>query len=135
MILLDADVLLIDIRYQNDPKYAVNRRALDRLAADGAALGVTSQTLLEVIGILPTLYDSRTQHAQEILDDVGRRYRLPVLQPPIRKSIRFAEAPRSGRSIIKFAPSHAGADSYRQIARSLLDAANAATQHHDAAGN
>jgi len=90
---------------------------------------------IEVIGILPTLYDGRTQHAQEILDDVGRRYRLPVLQPPIRKSIRFAEAPRSGRSIIKFAPSHAGADSYRTIARSLLDAANASTAQHDAAGN
>ena len=90
---------------------------------------------IEVIGILPTLYDARTQHAQEILDDVGRRYRLPVLQPPIRKSIRFAEAPRSGRSIIKFAPSHAGADSYRTIARSLLDAANASTAQHDAAGN
>jgi len=88
---------------------------------------------LEVIGILPTLYDSRTQHAQEILEDVGRRYRLPVLEPAIRKSIRFAEAPRAGRSIIKFAPSHVGAESYRQIARSLLDAANAATQRSDAA--
>jgi chromosome partitioning protein len=89
--------------------------------------------LLETIDVLPTLYDSRTQHAQEILDDVGRRYRLPVLEPPIRKSIRFAEAPRAGRSIIKFAPSHNGAESYRQIARSLLDAANAATQRTDAA--
>jgi chromosome partitioning protein len=84
---------------------------------------LTNRTL-EVIGILPTLYDARTQHAQEILDDVGRRYRLPVLDPPIRKSIRFAEAPRHGRSILKFAPSHAGAEAYRSIARSLLDAAN-----------
>ena len=88
---------------------------------------------IEVIGILPTLYDGRTQHAQEILEDVGRRYRLPVLEPPIRKSIRFAEAPRAGRSIIKFAPSHAGADAYRQIARSLLDAANAAAEQSNAA--
>jgi chromosome partitioning protein len=88
---------------------------------------------IEVIGILPTLYDGRTQHGQEILDDVGRRYRLPVLEPPIRKSIRFAEAPRAGRSIIKFAPSHAGADAYRQIARSLLDAANAAAERSNAA--
>jgi chromosome partitioning protein len=85
---------------------------------------------LEIVGILPTLFDSRTAHAQGILADVGRRYRLPVLEPPIRKSIRFAEAPAWGRSIIKFAPHHPGAESYRQIARSLLDAANAAAASH-----
>lgn len=83
---------------------------------------LTNKTL-EVVGILPTMFDGRTQHSQEILDDVGRRYKIPVLDPPIRKSIRFAEAPRSGRSILRFAPSHPGAASYRQIARSMLDAA------------
>jgi chromosome partitioning protein len=81
---------------------------------------------LDVVGILPTMYDPRTLHAQQVLEDVGRRYRLPVLAPPIRKSIRFAEAPRAGRSILRFAPSHPGAEAYRQIARRLLDAANAA---------
>src|SRR5688572_2203195 len=91
---------------------------------------------LEIVGILPTLFDSRTAHAQAILADVGRRYHLNLLEPPIRKSIRFAEAPAWGRSIIKFAPSHPGAESYRQIARSLLDAANrtAHTGRPDAAG-
>lgn len=90
---------------------------------------LTNRTL-EIVGILPTMFDSRTQHAQEILDDVGRRYKLPVIMPAIRKSIRFAEAPRSGRSILRFAPSHPGAEAYRQIARSLLDAANAVQPTH-----
>jgi chromosome partitioning protein len=75
---------------------------------------------LRIAGILPTMFDGRTQHAREILEDVGRRYNLPVFAPPIRKSIRFAEAPRSGRSFLKFASSHPGAEAYRIIARSLL---------------
>jgi len=72
---------------------------------------------LVVRGILPTMFDGRTNHAREVLADVGGRYGLPVLEPPIRKSIRFAEAPRDGRSIIRYAPSHPGADAYRELAR------------------
>jgi chromosome partitioning protein len=75
---------------------------------------------LEVRGLIPTMFDARTKHAQEVLDDVGQRYSLPILQPPIRKSIRFAEAPRAGRTILKFSPSHPGADAYRQIAEGLV---------------
>jgi chromosome partitioning protein len=70
---------------------------------------------LVVRGILPTMYDGRTNHAKEVLADVGSRYGLPVLDP-IRKSIRFAEAPRDGRSILRYAPSHPGAEAYRELA-------------------
>ena len=42
-----------------------------------------------------------------------------MLEPPIRKSIRFAEAPRDGQSILRFAPSHPGAQAYRDLARQL----------------
>ena len=52
MILLDADVLLIDIRYPTDTRFAVNRRTLERLRDDGRASGITSQALLEVVGVL-----------------------------------------------------------------------------------
>jgi len=75
---------------------------------------------LQVGGLLPTMFDGRTKHAREVLEDVGTRYRLPVLEPPVRKSIRFAEAPRDGRSILRFAPSHPGADAYRQLSKQLI---------------
>ena len=75
---------------------------------------------LNVIGLLPTMFDGRTNHAREVLADVGSRYQLRVLDPPVRKSIRFAEAPRDGRSILRFAPSHPGADEYRALARSIV---------------
>ena len=52
MILLDADVLLVDLRYPSDARFPVNRQTLDRIHADGVAVGITSQALLEIIGIL-----------------------------------------------------------------------------------
>jgi chromosome partitioning protein len=77
---------------------------------------------IEVVGLLPTLYDGRTRHSQEVLADIGDRYSLPVLDPPVRKSIRFAEASQAGRSIISFASMHPGAEAYRVHARRLLEA-------------
>lgn len=74
---------------------------------------------LEVWGILPTLYDGRSNHAREVLADVGERYDLPVLDPPIPRTIRFAEAPAVGRSILATARSSRGADAYRQVAEVL----------------
>jgi hypothetical protein len=52
MILLDSDILLIDLRYPNDPRFAINRQALQQLRSDNIPLGLTSQVLLETVGIL-----------------------------------------------------------------------------------
>ncbi|MDC5698617.1 ParA family protein [Intrasporangium calvum] len=75
---------------------------------------------LEVLGILPTLYDGRSRHAREVLADVGERYGVPVLDPPIPKTIRFAEAPAVGRSILSTARTSKGAAAYREVAAALL---------------
>jgi chromosome partitioning protein len=75
---------------------------------------------LRVTGLLPTMFDSRTNHAREVLEDVGSRYGLPVLEPAVRKSVRFAEAPRDGRTIMRFAPSHPGAQAYRALAEVIV---------------
>lgn len=74
---------------------------------------------LAITGVVPTMYDSRLRHAKEVLADVGERYGVKVFEPPIRKSIRFAEASQAGKSIIAFAPSHPGAEAYRAIAEQL----------------
>jgi chromosome partitioning protein len=75
---------------------------------------------LEVFGILPTLYDGRSKHARAVLADVGARYGLPVLSPPIPRTVRFAEAPAMGRSILATSRSSKGATAYRDVAASLL---------------
>ena len=75
---------------------------------------------LEVIGILPTMYDGRSNHAREVLADLGERYGLPVLSPPIPRTVRFAEAPAIGRSVLDTARTSKGAQAYRDVASSLL---------------
>ena len=48
---------------------------------------------LEVWGVLPTLYDGRTNHARTVLETISETYDLEVIEPPIPKTIKFAEAP------------------------------------------
>ena len=74
---------------------------------------------LRVLGVLPTLFDSRTTHAREVLADVSTRYGLDVIEPAIAKSVRFAEAPSTGRTIMRTASRTPGAESYRVLARKL----------------
>lgn len=75
---------------------------------------------LEIAGLIATMFDSRLRHAKEVLADVQQRYQLKVLGEPVRKSVRFAEAPADGRSIFRHAPSVPGAKAYRDIAAELL---------------
>ena len=74
---------------------------------------------LEVWGVLPTLYDGRTNHSRAVLETISETYDLDVIGPPIPKSIRFAEAPAAGRSILSTSRKHPGADAYREVAASL----------------
>lgn len=75
---------------------------------------------LAVVGVLPTLFDARTSHAQLVLQRIGSDYGVPVLDPPIPKSVRFAEAPALGRSVLTTARRSKGAAAYRDVAAKLL---------------
>ena len=63
---------------------------------------------LEVWGVLPTLYDGRTNHARTVLETISETYDLEVIEPPIPKTIKFAEAPAAGRSILRHQPQQQG---------------------------
>ncbi len=75
---------------------------------------------LEVWGVLPTLYDGRTNHARTVLDTISDTYDLEVIEPPIPKTIKFAEAPAAGRSILATSRSSKGAQAYREVADNLV---------------
>jgi chromosome partitioning protein len=81
---------------------------------------VLTNPSLRTLGVLPTLYDGRTTHARAVLAAIADTYSLDVLQPAIPKSIRFAEAPAIGETILTTAPTSAGAKAYRTLAASLL---------------
>ena len=75
---------------------------------------------LEVWGVLPTLYDGRTTHSRTVLETISDTYDLEVVEPPIPKTIKFAEAPAAGRSILATSRSSKGAQAYRQVAANLV---------------
>lgn len=81
---------------------------------------------LEVWGVLPTLYDGRTTHARTVLETISETYQLDVIEPPIPKTIKFAEAPAAGRSILATSRASKGAAAYREAAANLVKRAGGA---------
>jgi chromosome partitioning protein len=71
-------------------------------------------------GILPTLVDTRTLHAQEALALLEENFGDRVFASRIKKTVRFAEAPVKGMSVLKYDPKGSAADSYRQLAKEVL---------------
>ncbi len=71
---------------------------------------------LTVRGIIATMFDGRTNLANEVLADVRDQYGIHLLEPPIPKSVRVAEAPALGTSVLKHAPKSRSAKAYRELA-------------------
>jgi chromosome partitioning protein len=75
---------------------------------------------VEIEGILPTLVDSRTVHAKEAIEILEENFGDRVFATRIRKTIRFAEAPVKGTSVLKYDPDGVAAQSYRDLAKEVL---------------
>jgi chromosome partitioning protein len=75
---------------------------------------------VHIAGILPTLYDSRTVHGREAVEVLRSSFGDLVFSTPIRKTIRLAEAPVRGESVLKYASSSDAANAYRQLAKEVL---------------
>jgi len=75
---------------------------------------------LHIAGILPTIYKSRTLHSQEVLELVRERYGDEVFDITVDSSIRFAETPLAGQSILQYASASPGARAYRALATAVI---------------
>ncbi len=76
-------------------------------------------------GILPTMYDSRTLHAREAVEILQENFGDLVFDTKIRKTVRYAEAPVKGTSVLKYDPSGSAAEAYRDLAKEVLNGAQA----------
>src|SRR3954451_24935962 len=75
---------------------------------------------VEIEGILPTMLDSRTVHAKEAVEILEENFGELVFKSRIRKTIKFAEAPVRGSSVIKYDPDGKAASAYRELAEEVL---------------
>jgi chromosome partitioning protein len=70
---------------------------------------------LRVAGVVVTMFDSRTNLGQEVVATLRSNHDLHVFDPPIPKSVRVAEAPGRGLSVLSHASTSKPAGAYRQI--------------------
>jgi len=75
---------------------------------------------VRIIGILPTMYDGRTVHGREAVDVLVQSFGDIVYDVRIGKTIRFAEAPVRGSSVLGYDPAGQAARWYRQLAREVI---------------
>ena len=102
------------------------------LALEG--LGQLSQTIervrqaispeLQVRGVILTMFDSRTNLANDVVAEVRRYFPNRVFEAIIPRSVRLAEAPSYGLPISAYDPKSTGAEAYQALARELLDQDN-----------
>ena len=85
---------------------------------------------VEIRGILPTMFDARTVHAREAVEMLKENFGDLVFDTRIRKTVRYAEAPVQGVSILKYDPSGPAADAYRQLAKEVLNGAKPRARQH-----
>jgi chromosome partitioning protein len=75
---------------------------------------------VDIEGILPTMIDTRTLHAKEAIEILEENFGDRVFTSRIRKTVRFAEAPVKGMSVLKYDPAGKAAQSYRDLAQEVL---------------
>jgi chromosome partitioning protein len=80
---------------------------------------------VEIQGILATMYDRRLLHSREAVEILKENFGDLLLDTKIRKTVRYAEAPVKGQSVLKYDPSGEAAAMYRDLAKEVLDGAQA----------
>jgi chromosome partitioning protein len=111
-----ADAILIPIQseYYALEGLSVIQRVIGQLRTSGA------NPRLEIEGIVMTMYDSRTNLAQQVVAEVIQHFGDKVYETLIPRSVRLSEAPSYGLPIIAYDKHCTGAAAYRQLAREFL---------------
>lgn len=75
---------------------------------------------LKVEGVLLTMYDDRTNLTKQVESDLREFFSEQVFKTVIPRSIRLAEAPSFGKTILAYDPRSRGAEAYIQLAKEIL---------------
>lgn len=110
-----ADEVLIPVQCE-----ALAHRGVAQLLDTVDEVRKFTNPALVVRGVVATMFDARVRHSRQVLDDIPRRFGVAVLDPPVPKSVRFAEAPLGGRTILDHAPGSPGARAYELLAARLI---------------
>ena len=114
-IMTAADSILIPIQCEY---YALE--GLSQLVNSVKSIKKSLNPDLEIEGICATMYDSRTNLSQQVLDEVKKHFPDKVFSSPIPRNVRLAEAPSFGKPIIDYDPKAQGAKAYQEFTKEFL---------------
>lgn len=114
--LVAADQIIVPIQTEY---YALEGLTQLMRTIDRVKVGLNDHLTLGAV--LLTMFDARTKLSQQVADEVMRHFEDEILHTPIPRSVRVAEAPSFGSSVLSYDPSSAGAEAYRRAAAELAE--------------
>jgi chromosome partitioning protein len=118
--LVAADAVIVPVQCEY-----LSLRGLVQLEATLSMVRENLNPHVDIAGILPTMFDPRTIHSREAVEILEENFGGLVFTTRIRKTVRYAEAPVKGSSVLKYDPTGPAAEAYRALAREVLDGAKA----------
>jgi chromosome partitioning protein len=110
-----ADEVLIPLQCES-----LGQRGVGQLLDTIADVRDYTNEDLQVRGAIATLFDGRTNLAHRVVAQVRDDYGIEVFEPYVPKSVKVAEAPEQGKSVLTHAGSSKAAAAYRELAAKLL---------------
>jgi chromosome partitioning protein len=111
-----ADKLVIPIQSEF---YALE--GLSKLLETMKLVKVRLNQALEIQGVLLTMYDPRTSLARQVSEEVQGFFKEKVYKTVIPRSVKLAEAPSFGQSILVYGSTSKGAEAYRDLAKEVIE--------------
>src|SRR5262245_7956872 len=84
---------------------------------------------LRIEGVLLTMFDARLNLSQQVADEARKFFAERVYRTVIPRNVKLSEAPSSGKPIVLYDPHSTGAESYRELAREVLDHSREVLDH------
>ena len=115
--LVAADYLLITLQCEYMALEGLGQilRNVERLKTNGLNAG------LELGGVVMTMFDSRTNLAKQVVDEVKQHLPEKIFHTVIPRTVRLSEAPSFGKPIFAYDPDGAGATAYRALAKEVIE--------------
>ncbi len=76
---------------------------------------------LEILGVVLTMFDARTNLALQVVDEVKAYFKDRVFKAIIPRNVRLSEAPSYGQPVVIYDPKCRGAEVYRELAKEVID--------------
>jgi chromosome partitioning protein len=76
---------------------------------------------LRIEGVLLTMFDARLNLSQQVADEARKFFSDRVYKSVIPRNVKLSEAPSFGKPIVLYDPHSSGADSYRELAREVME--------------